>query len=53
MKQEKISGDSGISWTVCKSSAPRFRQITMPVPHHSIFTGRYPSCHPTNNIKEQ
>ena len=28
-------GDSsGISWTVCKQSAPRSRQITMPAPHH-------------------
>jgi len=31
---------SGISWTICKQSAPRFRQITTPTPHHSIFTGR-------------
>jgi len=31
---------SGISWTICKSLAPRSRQITMPVPHHSFFTGR-------------
>jgi len=30
----------------CKS-APCFRQITMPVPHHSV----YPSCHPTNSVK--
>ena len=27
---------SGISWDICKS-APRSRQITTPVPHHSIF----------------
>ena len=31
---------SGISWTICKQSAPRSRQITTPTPHHSIFTGR-------------
>ena len=31
---------SGISWTICKLSAPRSRQITTPTPHHSIFTGR-------------
>ena len=30
---------SGISWTTCKQSAPRSRQITT-TPHHSIFTGR-------------
>ena len=31
---------SGISWTTCKQSAHRSRQITIPTPHHSIFTGR-------------
>ena len=31
---------SGISWTICKQSAPRSRQITAPTPHQSIFTGR-------------
>ena len=35
-------GDSGISWTICKSFAPRSRQITKPVPHHSVFTSRMP-----------
>jgi len=30
---------SGISWTICKQSALRSRQITTPTPHHSIFTG--------------
>jgi len=33
-------GGSGINWTICKSFAPRSRQITMPVPHHSVFTGQ-------------
>jgi len=28
---------SGISWAICKQSAPRSRQITTPTPHHSIF----------------
>jgi len=27
---------SGISWTICKPSAPRSRQITTPTPHHCI-----------------
>jgi len=31
---------SGISWTICKQSAPRSRQITTPTPHHFISTGR-------------
>ena len=35
LKQETVSG-SGISWAICKS-APRCRQITTPVPHHSVF----------------
>jgi len=30
----------GISWTICKQSAPHSRQLTTPTPHHSIFTGR-------------
>ena len=32
LKQETVSG-SGISWTVCKQSAPRSRQITTPTPY--------------------
>jgi len=35
LEQETVSG-CGISWSICKS-APRPRQITMPVPHHSVF----------------
>ena len=35
LKQETVSS-SGISWAMCKS-APRFRQITTPAPHHSVF----------------
>ena len=44
LKQETVSG-SGISWAIWKS-APRSRQITMPVPHHSVFTGRMPFLPP-------
>jgi len=32
-------GSAGSSWTICKQSAPHFRQITTPVPYHSIFYG--------------
>jgi len=35
-------GGSGISWTICKSFASHSRQITTPVPHHSVFRGRMP-----------
>ena len=50
LKQEIVSG-SGISRAICKS-APRSRQITMPVPHHSSFLqAGCPSCRPTNSVK--
>ena len=44
LKQVTVSG-SGISWAICKS-ATRSRQITMPAPHHSVFTGRMPFLPP-------
>ena len=44
LKQEIVSG-SGIRWAICKS-APRSRQITTPIPHHSVFTGRMPFLPP-------
>jgi len=28
--RDDSDSDSGISWTICKSFAPRFRQITIP-----------------------
>ena len=37
--------DSGTSWAICKS-APRSRQITTPVFHHSVFTARMPFLPP-------
>jgi len=49
LKQE-MKGGSGISWTICKSIAPHSRQITMPVPHHSVFTGKMPFLPPTNSV---
>jgi len=51
LKQETMGG-SGISWTICKSFAPHSRQITTPVPHHSIFlrAGCSSWC-PTNSVK--
>jgi len=39
-RDDAVLGCSGISWTVCKRSAPRSKQITTSTPHHSIFTGR-------------
>jgi len=35
-----VLGRSGVSWTICKQSAPRSRQTTTPKPRRSIFTGR-------------
>jgi len=47
LKQETVSGSS-ISWAICKS-APRFRQITMPAPRHSVFyrPDALPAAQPT------
>ena len=44
LNQETVSG-SGISWAICKSALCS-RQITMPAPHHSVFTGRMPFLPP-------
>jgi len=44
--EQEMMGGSDISWTICKSFAPRSRQITMPVPHHWAFTGRMPFLPP-------
>ena len=40
---------SRISWTICKQSAARCRQITTPTPHHSVFYRPYalPDAQPT------
>ena len=43
------ASDSEWQWHqlgICKS-APRSRQITMPAPHHSVFTGRMPFLPPS------
>ena len=47
LEQETMSG-SGISWAVCKS-APHCRQITTPVPNHSVFyrPDALPAAQPT------
>jgi len=52
LKQEMMGG-SGISWTICKSHAPRSRQIKMPAHHHSVFLqpGALPATQPTNSLK--
>jgi len=39
-RDDGVSGCSGISWTICKQSAPHSRQITTPTPHRSISTGQ-------------
>jgi len=44
LEQETV-GSNGISWAICKS-ASRPRQITMPVSHHSVFTGQMPFLTP-------
>ena len=56
MRQEMVEippDGSSISWTICKQSAPRSRQITTPTPHHSNFyrSDALPDAGPTNSIK--
>ena len=46
-----MMGGSGISWTICKSFSPCSRQITMPTPHQSIFTGFMLFLIQTNSVK--
>jgi len=41
---------SGITWTICKQSAPRSRQITTSTPYHSIFTGQMLFMTPNQGI---
>ena len=49
LEQDTVSG-SGISWAICKS-APRHRQVTIPAPHHSFFTGRMPFLPPNQHCQ--
>jgi len=49
LKQETVSS-SGISWAILKS-ASHSRQITMPAPHHSFFTGRMPFLPPNQQCQ--
>jgi len=51
LTQETVSG-SGISWAMYKS-ASRSRQITMPAPHHSVFTGRMPFLPPNQQCQNK
>ena len=47
-----VSG-SGIGWAICKSTH-RSRQITTPVPDHSVFLqAGCTFCRPTNSVKAQ
>jgi len=58
-RDDGVLGCSGISWTICKQSAPRSRQITTPASHHSIFTRRMlfltpnQQCQSTEDSKAQ
>jgi len=49
LNEARDNGVLGWQWhqlTICKQSAARFRQITTPTPHHSIFTGWMPFLPP-------
>jgi len=44
--------DDGVAMASAGPYANHSRQITMPVPHHSVFLqAGCPSCHPTNSVK--
>ena len=53
LEQEMMGcpGGDGISWTICKSFAARSRQITMSVPHHSVFTSQMPFLLPNKQCQ--
>ena len=36
-RDDGVLGCSDISWTICKQSAPRSRQVTTPTPHHAYL----------------
>ena len=36
-RDDGVLGCNGISWTICKQSAPCCRQISTPTPHHSVL----------------
>ena len=46
-----VRGYSGISWTICKQSAFRCREITTPTPRHLILQAGCSSWCPTNSVK--
>jgi len=39
-RDDAVMGCSGISWMICKQSAPHSIQITTSTTYHSIFIGR-------------
>ena len=47
--EQEMMGWQWHQLVICKSFAPRSRQITMPVPHHSVFyrPDALPAAHPT------
>ena len=50
-KKTGFWNSSGISWTICKQSAPCSRQTTTPTPHHSILLAGCSSWCQTNSVK--
>jgi len=43
--------DDGMAMASHRPYAPRSRQITTPVPHHSVLQAGCSSCSPTNSVK--
>ena len=58
-RDDGVFGCSGISWNICKQSAPRSRQITTPTSYHSIFAGQMlflmpnQQCQSTKNTRKE
>ena len=46
-RDDGVLGCSGISWTICKQSAPHSRQIATPAAHHKLLQAGCSSWHPT------
>jgi len=46
-----VLGCSGISWTICKQSAPCSGEITTPTPHHSLLQAGCSFWRPSDSVK--
>ena len=52
-RDDGVLGCSGISWTICKQSAPHSRQVTTSTPHHSILQAKCSSYQKCQSSEEK